>query len=176
MYFFSGGGYGGWWETDGLTNGCSTVGISKTQPVEILEQHYPLLFEEFSLREGSGGAGRHRGGFGISYKVRLLRGNATASFMMDHGRFGPPGLIGGEPGAPNEIALTIGGKDVRPEHLSKGDGYALAPGDTVLIRTPGGGGYGKPAERARDLIARDLRRGYFDRATLRRDYGWTPDE
>ena len=37
MYFFSGGGYGGWWETDGLTNGCSSVGISKTQPVEILD-------------------------------------------------------------------------------------------------------------------------------------------
>jgi N-methylhydantoinase B len=176
MYFFSGGGYGGWWETDGLTNGCSSVGISKTQPVEILEEHYPILFEEFSLREGSGGAGRHRGGFGISYKVRLRRGNATASFMMDHGRFGPPGLIGGAPGAPNEIALSIGGKDFRPEHLSKGDGYELAPGDTVLIRTPGGGGYGRPEERARDLIARDLRRGYVDRAAVRKDYGWTPDE
>ena len=42
MYFFSGGGYGGWWETDGLTNGCSSVGISKTQPVEILEQNNAL--------------------------------------------------------------------------------------------------------------------------------------
>ena len=64
MYLFSGGGYGGWWLTDGLTNGCSSVGISKTQPVEILEQHYPILFDRFALREGSGGAGRHRGGCG----------------------------------------------------------------------------------------------------------------
>jgi len=54
MYLFSGGGYGGWWQTDGLTNGCSSVGISKTQPVEILEQHYPILFDRFALREGSG--------------------------------------------------------------------------------------------------------------------------
>ena len=89
MYIFSGGGYGGWWEDDGLTNGCSSVGISKTQPAEILEQHYPILFEEYALREGSGGAGRHRGGFGVSYRVRLLRGEAKASFMMDHGRTGP---------------------------------------------------------------------------------------
>ena len=73
MYMFSGGGYGGWWETDGLTNGCSSVGISKTQPVEILEQHYPQIFEEYALREGSGGAGRTRGGFGVSYRIRLLR-------------------------------------------------------------------------------------------------------
>src|SRR5262249_15716337 len=47
MYLFSGGGYGGWWRTDGLTNGCSSVGISKTQPVEILEQLYPILFDRF---------------------------------------------------------------------------------------------------------------------------------
>ena len=99
MYFFSGGGYGGWWQTDGLTNGCSSVGISKTQPVEILEQHYPILVEEYALREGSGGAGRHRGGFGISYRVRMLRGEGKASFLMDHGRTGPPGLLDGEAGS-----------------------------------------------------------------------------
>jgi N-methylhydantoinase B/oxoprolinase/acetone carboxylase alpha subunit len=64
MYLFSGGGYGGWWQTDGLTNGCSSVGISKTQPVEILERHYPILFDRFALRGGSRGAGRHRGGLG----------------------------------------------------------------------------------------------------------------
>jgi N-methylhydantoinase B len=61
MHLFSGGGYGGWWQTDGLTNGCSSVGISKTQPVEILEQDYPILFDRFALRESSGGAGGHHG-------------------------------------------------------------------------------------------------------------------
>jgi N-methylhydantoinase B len=176
MYLFSGGGYGGWWETDGLTNGCSTVGISKSQPVEILEEHYPVLFEEFALRENSGGAGRHRGGFGISYRVKLRRGEAKASFMMDHGRCGPPGLIGGSPGALNEIELSIGGHKITPEHRSKGEGYELSAGDAVQVRTPGGGGYGKPAERPREMIARDLRRGYFDRHALYRDYGWVPDE
>jgi N-methylhydantoinase B len=162
MYFFSGGGYGGWWETDGLTNGCSTVGISKTQPVEILEQHYPLIFEEYALREGSGGAGRNRGGFGVSYRIRLLRGEGKASFLMDHGRFGPPGLGGGHAGALNEIEVGQQGQVTRPEHLSKGEGYVMGPDDWLQVRTPGGGGYGEPEQRSEALIARDLRRGYFE--------------
>jgi N-methylhydantoinase B len=161
MYFFSGGGYGGWWETDGLTNGCSTVGISKTQPVEVLEQHYPILFEEYALREGSGGRGRHRGGFGVNYRIRLLRGEATASFLMDHGTSGPPGLLGGSEGAPNVIEVTLGGAPLTPEHLSKGEGYELRVGDKVQVRTPGGGGYGRPDERPSELNTRDLERGYY---------------
>jgi len=99
MYIFSGGGYGGWPGGDGISNGCSTIGISKTQPTEVLEQHFPVLFEEYALREGSAGAGRTRGGFGVRYRVRLLRGSATASFMMDHGRTGPFGMLGGRDGA-----------------------------------------------------------------------------
>ncbi len=160
MYFFSGGGYGGWWETDGLTNGCSSVGISKTQPIEILEQHYPLLFERYALREGSGGQGRHRGGFGVDYRIRLLRGEGKASFLMDHGRFGPPGMLGGEAGAVNEIEIGQGNRRTVPEHLSKGEGYVLRPGDWVDVKTPGGGGYGPPGERDPARIALDRRRGY----------------
>jgi N-methylhydantoinase B len=161
MYLFSGGGYGGWWQTDGLTNGCSSVGISKTQPVEILEQHYPILFDRFALREGSGGAGRHRGGFGIDYQIRLLRGEAKASFLMDHGRVGPPGLIGGSPGAVNEISVSQAGVVSSPPHLSKGEGYVLAPGDWIAVKTPGGGGYGPAAERDPAMVERDIARGYY---------------
>jgi N-methylhydantoinase B len=170
MYFFSGGGYGGWWETDGLTNGCSTVGISKTQPVEILEQHYPLVFEEYALREDSSGAGRHRGGYGVSYRVRLLRGVATASFLMDHGRDGPPGLEGGLPGATNELIVSQGGRTSVPEHVSKGEGYELHPGDWVQVRTPGGGGYGDPHARDPALVQRDIARGYITAEEAARFY------
>jgi N-methylhydantoinase B len=161
MYLFSGGGYGGWWQTDGLTNGCSSVGISKTQPVEILEQHYPILFDRFALHEGSGGAGRHRGGFGVNYQIRLLRGEAKASFLMDHGRVGPPGLLGGSPGAVNEISVSQAGVVSSPPHLSKGEGYVLAPGDWIAVKTPGGGGYGPAAERDPAMVERDIARGYY---------------
>ena len=165
MYFFSGGGYGGWWETDGLTNGCSTVGISKTQPVEILEQHYPLLFEEYALREGSAGAGRHRGGFGVNYRVRLLRGSATASFLMDHGRDGPPGLHRRRAGRDQRADRAARTARRRCPSISRrAKATSSTPGDWVQVRTPGGGGYGDPRERDPLLVRRDVERGYITAA------------
>ena len=136
MYVFSGGGYGGSALDDGLTNGCSTIGISKTQPVEVLEQHYPILFEQYSLREHSGGAGRTRGGFGVDYKVRIRRGEALLSFLMDHGRFGPPGLFGGQHGATNEVVVERQGVDLPLPPLVQGRGHPRRPGDAVHVRRP----------------------------------------
>ena len=72
-----------------------------------------------------------------------LRGEGVASFMMDHGRFGPPGVLGGQPGAPNEIVVGRDGEEFRPAHWSKDEDLALRPGDWVQVRTPGGGGYGE---------------------------------
>ncbi|MSO75786.1 MAG: hydantoinase B/oxoprolinase family protein [Alphaproteobacteria bacterium] len=171
MYMFSGGGYGGWWETDGLTNGCSSVGISKTQPIEILEQHYPILYEEYALREGSGGPGRHRGGFGVNYRVRLLRGTGKASFVMDHGVVGPPGIIGGGEGGRNEVAVCQSETVTWPEHVSKGEGYPLRPGDWVQVRTPGGGGYGDPRQRDPAAVQRDVAYGRISVEAARAEYG-----
>lgn len=160
MYYFSGGGYGGWWDGDGISNGCSTIGISKSQPVEILEQRYPLLFERYALREGSAGAGQFRGGMGVDYRMRLLRGEGTASFLMEHGRFGPPGVLGGEDGQPNRIRLNIQGREFEPEHLSKGENFRLQEGDYIEVGTPGGGGYGAPENRDAQARVADERLGY----------------
>jgi N-methylhydantoinase B len=167
MYQISGGGYGGNAQHDGLTNGCSTIGISKTTPVEVLEQYYPILFRRFALREGSGGAGAHRGGFGVHYEVELLRGEARASFVMDHGRFGPPGVLGGADGAPNIVRVHRDGVVYTPEHLSKDQDIQIAAGDRVEVLTPGGGGYGDPASRPRSLVDRDSARGYYTQVESR---------
>jgi len=161
MYKITGGGYGGNAHHDGLTNGCSTIGISKTAPIEVMEQYYPVLFHRFALREGSGGAGWRRGGFGVHYEVELLRGEARASFVMDHGRFGPPGVLGGKDGAPNVVRIHRGGQVTTPDHLSKDQDIAIAAGERVEVMTPGGGGYGDPARREPALIARDVARGYY---------------
>jgi N-methylhydantoinase B len=171
MYVFSGGGYGGSAAEDGLTNGCSTIGISKTQPVEVLEQHYPVLFEQYALRERSGGAGRTRGGFGVDYTVRLRRGEALLSFLMDHGRFGPPGLFGGADGARNEVVVERQGTSYRSPHWSKDEDIRMVAGDAVHVRTPGGGGYGDPRTRDPGLVRRDVVRGYFTAEDAARDYG-----
>ncbi|MGI9504899.1 MAG: hydantoinase B/oxoprolinase family protein [Geminicoccaceae bacterium] len=157
MYQLSGGGYGGNADHDGLANGCSTIGISKAPPVEIMEQNFPVLYRRYALRENSGGAGRHRGGLGLDYEVELLRGEARASFVMDHGRFGPQGALGGDDGAPNEVEVWQNGKPYTPEHLSKEQDIPLRAGDRVHVKTPGGGGYGPPSERDPTLTAEDHR-------------------
>ncbi|MGB4829142.1 MAG: hydantoinase B/oxoprolinase family protein [Paracoccaceae bacterium] len=161
MYQISGGGYGGFAGGDGISNGCSTIGISKAPPVEIMEQKYPVLYRRYGLHEGSGGAGAQRGGFGLDYEIEVLRGSARASFVMDHGRTGPQGALGGQDGAVNRVEITRDGKVMVPEHLSKAQDIVLAPGDRVRVRTPGGGGYGDPAHRNRDLVAEDVRLGRY---------------
>lgn len=163
MYLISGGGYGGSVDLDGISNGCSTIGISKTTPLEVIEQYYPVLFEEFALAEGSGGPGRRRGGFGVRYKVRLRRGEARASFVMDHGRFGPLGARGGGDGGTNHVLVEQGDESYVPAHLSKDQDIEVAAGDAITVSTPGGGGYGPAFEREPALVARDVARGYYTR-------------
>jgi N-methylhydantoinase B len=165
MYMISGGGYGGSAAGDGISNGCSTIGISKTTPIEVMEQYYPVLFEEYSIHEGSGGAGASRGGFGVNYAIRLRRGSARASMVMDHGRTGPVGVLGGMDGGVNRVTIERKQGSYRPPHLSKDQDIELEPGDLIRVSTPGGGGYGDPAGRDPAKVARDLARGYY-----------TPDE
>jgi N-methylhydantoinase B len=171
MYLVTGGGYGGSTAQDGISNGCSTIGISKTPPIEVLEQRFPVLFNEFALAEGTGGAGRQRGGFGVRYKISLRRGEARASFVMDHGRVGPPGVFGGAAGLPNKIEIEAGGHRSTPVHLSKDQDVLLREGDSITVRTPGGGGFGDPAERKPEMIDRDIQRGYYDADTIRQLFG-----
>ncbi|TPW30616.1 hydantoinase B/oxoprolinase family protein [Pararhizobium mangrovi] len=161
MYQISGGGYGGNADHDGLANGCSTIGISKAPPIEIMEQQFPVLYHCYALRESSGGAGEHRGGFGLDYELELLRGHATASFVMDHGRYGPQGVLGGADGMVNAVTVWQDGVASTPEHLSKAQGIPLKPGDRVRVGTPGGGGYGNPFVRKPSSVAEDVRLGRY---------------
>lgn len=161
LYQLSGGGYGGNADHDGLSNGCSTIGISKSPPVEIMEQAYPILYNHYRLREGSGGAGKQRGGLGLDYEIELLRGDARASFVMDHGRYGPQGALGGDDGAVNTVTVFRNGEAHVPKHLSKEQDIPLSAGDRVRVGTPGGGGYGDPRMRDPQAVRRDVELGYY---------------
>jgi N-methylhydantoinase B len=172
MYQISGGGYGGFAGGDGIANGCSTIGISKAPPVEIMEQKFPVLYRRYGLHEGSGGAGQFRGGFGLDYEIELLRGDARASFVMDHGRTGPQGALGGQDGAVNRVEVIRGGEVWVPPHLSKAQDIALSPGDRVRVRTPGGGGYGDPANRDPAQVAEDVALGRYSAEEARRLWNW----
>jgi N-methylhydantoinase B len=172
MYHITGGGYGGNADHDGLSYGCATIGISKSAPLEVLEQQFPVRFREYALALGSGGAGRRRGGFGLRYALELTAGEARASFVMDHGRVGPQGASGGGPGGLNTVRIEhADGRVHVPVHLSKDQGIRLGPGDVVRITTPGGGGHGDPLMREPELIERDLKRGYYTTAEIRRLFG-----
>ena len=121
-----------------------------------MEQAFPVLYHRYALREGSGGAGEHRGGFGLDYELELRHGAARASFVMDHGRFGPQGARGGADGAVNDVTVFQDGEPYKPVHLSKEQDIPLAAGDRVRVKTPGGGGYGNPLHRNPDAVLRDV--------------------
>ena len=171
MYQISGGGYGGNVSGDGLTNGCSTIGISKAPPVEIMEQAYPVLYHRYALREGSGGQGKYRGGFGLDYELELRHGEAVASFVMDHGRYGPQGVQGGADGLTNQVKVTQNGQSYIPKHLSKEQNIILKAGDRVRVATPGGGGYGNPFTRPGEAVLHDLQMGYYTITEARELFG-----
>ena len=90
---------------------------------------------------------------------------------MDHGRFGPPGVLGGGDGGVNKVRVHRRGETLIPEHLSKDQDIPLAVGDRVEVMTPGGGGYGDPLRRSAALVARDVRRGYFSLEQAKALYG-----
>jgi N-methylhydantoinase B len=136
-----------------------------------MEQYYPVLFDEFSLYEGSGGAGESRGGFGVNYAIRVRRGLARASMVMDHGRTGPLGALGGAEGGVNRVTIEQEGKEYRPPHLSKDQDIHLLPGDRIRVSTPGGGGYGDPLERDPAKVALDVRRGYYTKEQAAQRFG-----
>ena len=107
----------------------------------------------------------------MHYEVELRRGEARASFVMDHGRFGPPGVEGGMDGAPNVVRIHHNGVVRIPDHLSKDQDIRLRLGDRVEGMTPGGGGYGDPFERDPELVQRDVIRGYYQPKQARDLFG-----
>lgn len=173
MFNFSGGGYGAHGNADGLTNGASTISIAKSSSVEVLEHQNPILFERYALREGSAGAGTHRGGFGVDIAVRALVDQTASTVLADRGRSGPPGADGGLPAATTEVVWNLAGEEFRPPHITKASGVVMQQGDVLRVRTPGGGGYGDPRLRDRDAVRSDIENGYLDQDQANEIYGPT---
>jgi len=107
---------------------------------EILELRYPVVLEEFSIRRGSGGAGKHKGGDGSCRRIRFLE-PMTAVIVSSRRNVAPFGLFGGADAQPGRqwVERAGGGRDV----LTGTDKAELAPGDIFAIETPGGGGFGR---------------------------------
>ncbi|MGC4929968.1 hydantoinase B/oxoprolinase family protein [Streptomyces sp. DT117] len=117
---------------------------SRLTDPEILEWRLPVLLESFAVREGSGGAGRWHGGGGVERRIRF-REPVTVALLSGHRRVPPYGAEGGEPGALGEQYVERAGGAV--DRLEGCDTAELAAGDVLVVRTPGGGGYGLAAHR-----------------------------
>ena len=144
-----GGGSGARAESDGLDGVHVHMTNTSNLPAEALEGEYPLTLLRYELVDGSGGAGRFRGGMGLR---RVYRAEADCRLRLDGSRLrsAPWGLDGGEPGGKGEFRF---GPGVAPFEHGSG---VLKKGDIVEIITPGAGGYGPatsrtPAARARDV-------------------------
>ncbi|MFG2537046.1 hydantoinase B/oxoprolinase family protein [Streptomyces sp. NPDC048511] len=115
---------------------------SRLTDPEILEWRYPVLLESFGVREDSGGPGRWHGGRGVERRIRFLE-PVTVALLSSHRRVPPYGMAGGGPGALGEQYVErAGGDTVTP--LEGCDTAELDTGDVLVLRTPGGGGYGRP--------------------------------
>jgi N-methylhydantoinase B len=115
----------------GMTNTLNT-------PVEALELEYPMRVERYELAEGTGGAGRYRGGDGVVRSIRVLE-PAMVSLLTDRRRHPPAGARGGKAGA---VGRNLLGPDADP--LPAKVTRRLAAGEVVTVVTPGGGGWGRP--------------------------------
>ncbi|MGV9995111.1 hydantoinase B/oxoprolinase family protein [Streptomyces sp. NPDC003374] len=114
---------------------------SRLTDPEVLEWRLPVRLEEFAVRRGSGGAGRWRGGDGAVRRIRFLEA-MTVSTLCQHRRVPPYGMAGGEPGALGTGRVERADGTVL--ELGGSDSAEVAPGDVLVVETPGGGGYGPP--------------------------------
>ncbi|MCC6533594.1 MAG: hydantoinase B/oxoprolinase family protein [Burkholderiales bacterium] len=162
---FASGGMGGSAVQDGLP--CTAFPTNAgAGSIEAFESLAPLIVRKKELRPDSGGAGKYRGGLGQDIVVEVVSTEPLRlSLLSDRHKYPPLGLAGGECGARVEIQLGDG----RKPHPKSRD--TIRPGEQLIVRYAGGGGYGDARERDRALVLRDLRDGYISAQCARRDYG-----
>jgi N-methylhydantoinase B len=166
-----GGGYGASAGCDGLVNGTSVVGMASFPSIEMSEQDYPIQWNRFGLREGSGGPGHWAGGCGNEYDF-TVEVDTTLSVLGDQSKSPPAGVLGGSPGAPNEVAYTLDGEWRDPDLGVKVAPVRIRAGDRIRARSPGGGGYGAPDARDHESVSRDVALGLLTAEAATEAYGW----
>jgi N-methylhydantoinase B len=163
------GSYGGRPEADGLDAVDALVHNTKNRPVEDIELSHPMRVDRYHLREDGHGAGRTRGGHGIERRSTFLT-DAVMTMEGDGNTYRPHGLFGGEEGTHGDLQHITADGEVIDLH-SKESGYKFGEGDSVLIKTASGGGYGHPHERPAEQVYEDYLDDLVDEETARKAYG-----
>ena len=170
------GGWGGWGagsDHDGSGPFRTMAhGDTRTIPIELQETIYPFRVEEMSLWQDSGGPGEFRGGLGIRKVYRVLEPcNLRVDFDRRHC---PPWGVQGGKAAPGGW-VTVEKPSGERTRLFKTKGFPVAPGDIVIMEVGGGGGYGPPHERPRDVVRHDVLAGYISAEAAASEYGLNID-
>lgn len=165
-----GGGAGALYGANGMDGIHVHMTNSSNLPIEPLEIEYDLMVDEYALVEDSSGAGRYRGGMGIARQISAPNGGVIFTARSDGHREGAPGAAGGTQGRVAHLIHNAGTN--HPEELSPMiSNLVIAAGENVRLETPGGGGYGNPADRDPAALGRDLRDGRITSGYAIRLYG-----
>jgi len=135
-----GGGMGARPNSPGISAIHTHMTNTMNTPVEALEHSYPLMIEKYAIRSGSGGEGKEQGGDGIIRSYRFLS-TGQVSLLTERRALPPYGLQGGSSGRKGENLLIRRGKT---QKIAGKTNLAAKPGDRLVIKTPGGGGWGRP--------------------------------
>jgi N-methylhydantoinase B len=164
------GGDGAWLGADGEHAVSGPLSNATNIPVEALETFHPFLrVIRYELIPDSCGAGQYQGGLGIRRVFEFLEEDVLFSAYSDRFRFKPYGLLGGEPSCNGKFTVLRGNEKIS---LPARCNFSLKKGDRVVVELGGGGGYGPPAKRSREAIAKDLREGLITLEFARTNYGF----
>ncbi len=161
--------YGGRATKDGLDTVDNLLANTRNVPIEEVEMHYPLRVERYQMRDEPPGAGRWRGGIGVTREVRFL----VDGFMSANGDRhleAPVGVFGGHRGMPGKLIKNPGGPD-ETALPSKATGARMQAGDSIRFFAAIGGGYGDPVERDPEAVLDDWLDDHISRDIAERIYG-----
>ena len=162
------GGMGGSQSADGADAVSTGTSNQMNIPVESIEMDYPVRIVRYELVPDSGGSGKYRGGLGILREYEMLADSATFNVRGDRAAFAPRGLYGGGNGSFSAFFLEAGGETKK---IPSKFGGTIKRGQHLRITTPGGGGFGAPAEHDRAALAKDCVDGKITAGKIKQDYG-----
>jgi N-methylhydantoinase B len=165
------GGSGARTTKDGIDGIANHTTNTSNLPIEALESEFPILVERYGFVADSGGPGQFRGGLAVVREVRGLHGDLVVGGWGCNQREAPRGLGGGGAGVPGAFEIADADGAIRETVRSTVPGLHLRGGETLRVRTSGGGGVGDPLDRDPALVLRDVRLGKVSPAHADAAYG-----
>lgn len=163
-----GGGQGALSDIDGMDGVHTNMTNTLNTPVEVIEQSFPFIVNNYGYVDGSGGAGTFRGGVGLQRELTLLDDGLTVTLMADRAKNSPWGLFGGSGGKTSRCTLLTEEKE--QIELSSKITRKVEKGNTIRLQTAGGGGYGDSYKRNPESVLEDVILGFISSDQARFDY------